>query len=851
MYLQLFSKNKTIKLATLITRAVYTVMLVVTLFVLFQNFQATSRAVDNEIERTRVQTNSLVQALFNLELTSLRSQQDSYSRNDTLVHALNTGYVELLDEFFANIDELNPQLTPDFRYIIANEEISWGDNSYTFFGIEEESLIEFSHDLTRSNNWHLVKTPSLLGTKHLLIRRTPIVDSRTGEVLAMYYIGTVLNQNYSLIDALKADSNSDSAIMVIDGEVIASTIVNQNTAYTEEHVLTRFAEQSNSENYIVIETPLKVSGSETSIVIYAVQQNLSAAAFLQHYNFLGRVLLIFMLILGAVTWYWFNKRVSLELASLTQYTTQAVTKRNNITFTGSPIKEFDQIGHTLESALKRLTEQEKQFEDLFNFSLSPILFWSVDGRVKKINPAAERHFSAFKAQDETYQQLVDNLFPQIKMAAQGATLTGVNIPIGEQVFRWNLSPVILDEEVKLVIAQSQDITSLIAAEKQSELARVEAEELARVRADFLAKMSHELRTPLNGILGVSQLLRDSSIDAKMLENVNVLCNSGEHLLAVLNDILDFSKMDQGKYSIQVSEFDPIETHQAVDKIFSSLCNEKGVEFIITTDFSQGTVISTDKVRLTQILFNLTSNAVKFTHKGTVKVALTHSNKGENSTLHIAVSDTGIGIEEAYIDRVFEPFVQASESTAREYGGSGLGLTIIKNLVEILGGEYQIRSEFGVGTSFTVDLPIRCIEIETVAEQALVAISPESLFDRELNVLLVEDNHTNAFIARAFCEKYGMNITWVKDGQEAIDEVKRNTFDLILMDNQLPKVDGVEATRIIREELNNQVPIFACTADGHQDTRQDFMSAGANDIILKPIKEHELYQAFENLKKEYL
>ncbi|MGF1719415.1 ATP-binding protein [Vibrio kyushuensis] len=851
MIYQQFLANKTINLATLITRTVFTVMVVVTLFVLFQNFQATSRAVDNEIERTRLQTNSLVQVLFNLELTSLRSQQDSYSRNDTLVHALKTGYVELLDQFFANVDELNPQLTPDFRYIISDDEIFWGDESYTFFGIEESSIIKFSQDLTRSNNWHLVKTSSLLGAKFLLIRRTPIVDSRTGEVLAMYHIGVVLNQNYSLMDALKSDSNSDNALMVIDEDVIASTIGNINSSYKEKDVLTYFDGLANSSKYIVIETPLKVSGSATSIVIYTVQKNLSSAEFIQHYNFLGGVLLLFMLILGGITWYWLNKRVSVELDMLTQYTSEAVALRNVNKFSGSPIKEFDQIGHTLEDAFKRLTEQEKQFEDLFNFSLSPILFWNIDGRVSKVNPAAEKYFSIYKEQDDTYQQLLGNLRPQIKMAAQGATLTGVNIPIGNQVFRWNLSPVIFDNEVQQVIAQSQDITSLIEAEKQSELARIEAEELARVRADFLAKMSHELRTPLNGILGVSQLLRDSSIDSVMLENVNVLCNSGEHLLAVLNDILDFSKLEQGKYSIQLSQFNPIETYQAVDKIFSPLCHEKDVEFIMETDFTQDTVISTDKVRLTQILFNLTSNAVKFTHSGFVKISFTHSNRGGESVLHIAVSDTGIGIEESYIDRIFEPFVQASESTAREYGGSGLGLTIIKNLVELLGGEYQIKSEFGVGTSFTVDLPVRCIECGTVEELAPIVISPETLFDSPLNVLLVEDNHTNAFIARAFCEKYGMNITWVKDGQEAIDKVKHHSFDLILMDNQLPKVDGVDATRIIRQELNSQVPIFACTADGHLGTKEDFMSAGANYIIIKPIKENELYQAFEYLKDECL
>ncbi|WP_295891291.1 LuxQ periplasmic sensor domain-containing protein [uncultured Vibrio sp.] len=851
MIFRFITKQKSVNLATIITRTVFTVMGAVTLFVLFLNFQATSRAVEKEIERTRLQTNSLVQALFNLELTSLRTQQDSYSRNDLLVQAISDGEPRHLDQFFASVDEVNPHLTPDFRYITAQNEMFWGDESYTFFGIEETPLQTISLTLTTSKSWHLVKTPSLLGTQFLLLRRTPIVNSETGEVLAMYHVGVVLNKNYSVMNSLKTDSNSDNVVMVINGQVIASTIRSATDLYTDQDVLDEYFGPQEAGEYIVIETPLKVSGTPTSILIYTVQRNMSPVEFSHHYNFWGGVLLLFMFVLGGVTWYWLNRRVSAELDVLTQYTSDAVDLRSISKFDGSPIKEFDQIGHTLEDSLKRLTEQEKQFEDLFNFSLSPILFWDVEGRVVKINPAGQKYFNSHKVDDETYQLLVDNLLPQIKMAATGATLTGVNIPIADKVFRWNLSPIIVDDEVHLVIAQSQDITSLIQAEKQSERARVEAEELARVRADFLAKMSHELRTPLNGILGVSQILRDSSIDSKMLEYVNVLCNSGEHLLVVLNDILDFSKLEQGKYSIQYSEFNPIETYQTVDKIFTPLCHEKGIEFLCETDFSDDAIISTDKVRLTQILFNLVSNGVKFTDEGQLTVSITHTNNGDDSNLHINVSDTGIGIEERLIDKVFEPFVQVSENVSPDTGGSGLGLTIIKNLVELLGGEYQIKSDFGVGTTFTVDLPIKCVEHTSVSPVFSIESKPQELFDAALNVLLVEDNHTNAFIARAFCEKYGMEITWVEDGQEAIELVKLNEYDLVLMDNQLPSIGGVEVTRIIRDELESDVPIFACTADGMLETKQGFLDVGANYIIIKPLKERELFQAFQYLKENFI
>ncbi|OEF10651.1 LuxQ periplasmic sensor domain-containing protein [Vibrio genomosp. F10] len=859
MIFRLSLSNKSTNLATLITRTVFSVMAAVTLFVLFQNSQATSRAVESEVERTRRQTDSLVQTLFNLELTSLRTQQDSYSRNETLINALHLENTNLLDQFFTDIDELNPQLTPDFRYLTIQDKIFWGDESYTFFGIEDGSLTEMSQSINRSSNWYLVRASSLLGSKILLLRRIPIVDLSTGEVLAMYHIGIVLNSNFSLMDAIKQGSNSDSALMVTDTEVIASTIGNVNTDYEDHDVLSNFAGLPTSGRYIVVATPLSISGTSTSITIYTVQSRISPVEFNYHYNWWGGVLMVFMLLLGIVTWYWLNKRVSAELDSLMDYAESSVDKREITHFVGSKVKEFDLIGNALEHSFKRLTEQEKQFEDLFNFSLSPILFWNTQGEIVKINPAGEKYFNAHKAGDGTHQILVDQLWPKIKMAAQGATLTGVNIPIAEKTFRWNLSPIKVNEHVRWIITQGQDITSLINAEKQSEAARVQAEELARLRADFLAKMSHELRTPLNGILGVSQLLRGSTLDPVMLENINVLCNSGEHLLAVLNDILDFSKIEQGKYKIKRSYFASIEISKTIEKIFYPLCQEKGVEFVVETDFEESDIIATDQVRLNQILFNLVGNAIKFTHEGSVKVSITHTDNSHTdnsvgSLLHIRVSDTGIGIDASLLERIFEPFVQASSSISREYGGSGLGLTITKSLIELLDGRYEIDSDLGRGTTFSIDIPVERVnrEVSTTTDNlGETETAPAELFDRSLDVLLVEDNHTNAFIARAFCENYGMNITWVKDGQAAIEEVKNRQYDLVLMDNQLPKFSGIEATRIIREELQSKVAIFACTADGMLDTKQEFLDKGADYIIVKPIKQNELYQAFVYLKEECL
>ncbi len=446
--------------------------------------------------------------------------------------------------------------------------------------------------------------------------------------------------------------------------------------------------------------------------------------------------------------------------------------------------------------------------------------------------------------------MLEKLLPQIQMASQGATLTGVNIPLGEQVFRWNLSPIVFDDKPKMVVAQGQDITSLVEAERQSQQAREEAEESARVRADFLAKMSHELRTPLNGILGVSQLLKAELRTDNEKEHVDVLINSGEHLLAVLNDILDFSKLEQGKFHIQQDKFRLMELKNTVSKIFAPLCEEKGIHLNVNADFADDTHISSDQVRLNQILINLVSNSVKFTHSGSVKVKLALSESNEK--LHINVTDTGIGIDQNRIDSIFEPFVQAESTITREYGGSGLGLTIVQNLVELLGGSITVDSEKGKGSCFCIAIPVT---VSSHASSLKPTIDPDmqkTLFSRKLSVLLVEDNHTNAFIAQAFCLKYGMDVEWVTDGNQAISTLSGDkVFDLILMDNQLPNLGGIETTKTIREKLSLTTPIYACTADGMQETKDAFIAAGANYIIIKPIKEKALHEAFVHFNEHFV
>ncbi|EGU47783.1 sensor histidine kinase LuxQ [Vibrio ichthyoenteri ATCC 700023] len=838
-------RNGKHQLATLLTHSIFLTIGVLTLVVLLQNYQVNRQVVTQEVARSKQQTSSLIQEIFTFRLESIEIQQDSYSRSLSLVDSMRGENRENISLFFNGIDQIDPDLSPDFRFISANENMIWNDENHRFYGIEDEQLMEISDDLVTGSDWYISQTPSAMGMRYLMIRRTSLIAMNNGEVVGDLYVGIVLNNNFSLVRALLDGSNVDEVVLAVGSEIIASSL-KTNTRHIRW--LEEYSPQLNASNYMVSRVDLTINSVATFISVYTIQDNSHIALLMQgHYLWVAVALFVIVLI-ALYSRFWLGQRVSKELNHLMIYTEQSIEAKQVKLFEGSEIAEFNKIGQSFQRSFKRLREQEKQFADLFNYSLSPITLWDTSGQLLRMNPAAERTFCK---SDELYQLLLDKLVPQIRMAANGASLTGINIAISDNTYRWNFSPIIIDNQTRHIMAQGQDVTSFVEAERQSKMAREEAEELARIRADFLARMSHELRTPLNGILGVSQLLKTKLSKENDIEHMDVLVNSGEHLLAVLNDILDFSKIEQGKFHIQRRDFRLYEVVNTIEKTYRPLCLENNVLFTMASNIDAGQLVCSDQIRLNQIMFNLVSNAVKFTHTGTINVSLNLVGDGEDCTLDVTVEDSGIGIDSARLSHIFEPFVQAETTTTREYGGSGLGLAIVYSLVELLDGSIWVESEIGVGTRFNITLPMTLLKDEASPVDSQLLEPPETLFDRALEVLLVEDNHTNAYIARAFCEKYGMKVTWVQDGYNAVDHLKHNpSLDLVLMDNQLPSLGGIETTQIIRDELLSSVPIFACTADGMHDTRRAFINAGANYVIVKPIKESALNKAFIHYRDHF-
>ena len=838
-------------LAKLITRIIILVIGVMALGVLIHNYESSSSIVKQETNRTVQQTSSLIQNMFDYRLSVLQIHQDNNSHSENLREYFDTDNDKALSYFFFGIDQREPNHAPDLRFLSTHDGLAWEDGNGQFYGLDATSLEHISDKVAFSSNWHFLKLMTDIGNRHLLARRTPIVDDKTGEVLGQLYIAIVLDNNFSLAESIQRGSNCENIVIEAHGTPVASTFKGDES-YTIASILNYKMYDQLPRHFVTIAT-IKINAVETPLTIRAVQKNTNFIALEENYERATIVVMVLIVLMSFFARAWIQKRVAAELDKLMDFTRSASGGEEYSKFDGSNIFEFHHIGCTLEDTFDRLSEQNQKFQDLFNFAHSPILVWSEKGDLIQMNPAARM---ALFDDDDNYGAMADEfeqrMLPNIQMVVQGSKLTGINVPIGDKVFRWNMSAISVEHGITGVVVQGQDITKLIEAERQADRAREEAEQLANLRADFLAKMSHEIRTPLNGILGVSQLLKRSIQNEDNRDRVDVLCNSAEHLLAVLNDILDFSKIEQGQFNIQKKNFRLGELVNTVDSIYRPLCENKSVAFSIVNHLVDDIEIYTDQVRLNQIMFNLLSNALKFTHQGGISVSFEIDSifNSDKASLIVRVKDSGIGIDDSKIEAVFEPFVQAEETTTREYGGTGLGLTIVKNLVDMLEGDIHVRSIKGQGSEFIIEIPIELHSEPSLDSKQHTKMEPQTLFNRSLEVLLVEDNHTNAFIAQAFCKKYGMVVTWAKDGLEALEMAKANKFDLILMDNQLPNLGGVETTQQLRSEIGIRTPIYACTADAQKSTRDRFFGAGANYVIVKPIKEDTLHQAFVHFKHSY-
>ena len=512
----------------------------------------------------------------------------------------------------------------------------------------------------------------------------------------------------------------------------------------------------------------------------------------------------------------------------------------------------------LESAQKSLTK----LSTAINQSSLAVVITDLNGIIEFINPAFTEisGYSVDECLGKTTSILNSGVQSKEFYQEMWATISQGNKWTGELINRmkdgteyWVLASVspIRDFDGNIInyVQMQTDISQLKQLEKDLIQAKLKAEEADQAKSMFLATMSHEIRTPLNVIYGMVKLFEDTELDQNQNELVKGLNYSSNNLMRIVDDILDFEKIELGQLQLESTSFNLKEFIQQIAEPLEYKSEEKNIDLNYEIDDRICKHLIGDPLRLQQILINLLNNAIKFTKKGSVNLFCRFIKQSENQCwVEFVVRDTGIGIEKNNLDKIFERFKQEDESTTRQYGGTGLGLAISRQLVSLMGGELKVESQKKVGSRFHFTLKLLKAVENSIPKPKSIQIDTELLKGKK--ILLVEDNTFNQYIAKSIIEKWNVLVKVVDDGKMAIKYLQKKKVDLILMDKQMPVMDGVEATQIIRNKLNLRTPIIALTANVVKGVIETCMNAGMNDYIAKPFEPHDLFaKIVKNLEIE--
>jgi PAS domain S-box-containing protein len=518
--------------------------------------------------------------------------------------------------------------------------------------------------------------------------------------------------------------------------------------------------------------------------------------------------------------------------------------------------------HDVTAMVEALERTERSEERLrLAMEIADIHVWELDYRRRElIKVGAE---DTFFTEPTTYEQLTRDIWstidprdlPVVEAAWGRYVAEGVPYRPEYRVVRsddrevWVQGAVryLTDEEGRplRMIGALQNITGRKASERALVQAKDEAESATRAKSAFLATMSHEIRTPLNGVLGMAQAMAMSDLADHQRERLDVIRQSGESLLAILNDVLDLSKIEAGKLELEQAEFDIAELSRGALGAFAATAQGKGLAFDLKVGRNARGVYRGDSVRVRQILYNLVSNALKFTEAGGVKVDVSR----KAGRLVLSVTDTGIGVAPEKLAGLFQKFEQADASTTRRYGGTGLGLAICRDLAELMGGTIRGETTLGGGATFTVELPLRRVSAASAKAVRPPAEPMTPIEGVSLRVLAAEDNGMNQLVLKTLLEQVGVEPVMVCNGREAVAAWAREPWDLILMDVQMPEMDGPTATGVIRAreraEGRARTPIVALTANAMAHQVAEYTQAGMDGFVAKPIEAGRLYAVIQS------
>lgn len=498
-------------------------------------------------------------------------------------------------------------------------------------------------------------------------------------------------------------------------------------------------------------------------------------------------------------------------------------------------------------------EERRKLEKFFMMSMDMICIAGIEGYFTKVNPAftktlgwteqelLQRPFIEFVHPDD-----VNKTIMEIQKLSNGiSTVDFINrFKTNKNTYcllQWAANPDTLKGEL---FAVARDITEQNDIKENLQKAKTEADRARSMQEQFLANMSHEIRTPMNAILGFTSFLKVTELNEKQTEFISNISIASENLLGIINDILDVSKIEAGMVQIENTTFN-LRTHlMNLHALMMGKAGEKNLDLSLHIDEGLPEFVVSDPTRLSQILINLISNAVKFTNNGFVNIRTElERNETETSWVKFIIQDSGIGIAKENRDMIFDRFKQESSDTTRKYGGTGLGLSIVKNLTELMGGQISIESVIGRGSDFIVLLPlIKCNDQQL--NEYLEIQDKKKYYDNsipvKLNILLAEDNRINQQYCKMLLNQFGFECTIANNGKEALKCLEKQHFDLILMDIQMPEMDGYEATRIIRSKLMNSIPIIALTANAMADEHKKCFEMGMDSYVSKPFQPADLH-----------
>lgn len=499
-------------------------------------------------------------------------------------------------------------------------------------------------------------------------------------------------------------------------------------------------------------------------------------------------------------------------------------------------------------------------------NINEIIFETdIDGNWTYLNPAWEeftgltveeslgKHYSGFFGKESNESIFGDVVFKELEDKTIKRVVKYVNHNGEEHWASVVLKVVSNNGWYEGTIGSIVNITKLKAVENDLILARDKESKANKAKAEFLSTMSHEIRTPLNAVIGISHILLLEDHKEEQIENLNALKFSSEHLLGLINDILDFNKIESGVLELELREFSLENILQGLQKVFQQKAKEKRINFRIKKDSELPDILKGDSMRLFQILTNLVNNAVKFTEEGKVTLDIEVSSQTDDKVVILfQIIDTGIGIPVNKLDKIFESFTQANSNTTREYGGTGLGLAICKKLLEIMDSKLQVKSTEGEGSVFSFEVEFEKSEKSSdLLPNYGNRLQPFSSL-KGLNVLVVEDYKMNILVIERFLKKWDVYHDIALDGAIAIEMAVKKEYDLILMDLQMPVMNGYDSSREIRQNTtvhNRTIPIFALSASVSMNVKNKITEFGMDGHISKPFNPSELYELLSSIRNK--